>query len=95
MIRKPKLAKPPNDHLAPDQSRLPGGGTKLALMLSAVRTKPGQRTSSYAVQCGVSQSHARQLLLQLLRRKLVGRQEGMGLGNYESTWTPEVYEETT
>ena len=62
-------------------------GSKL---LGSVRTAPGQKTSYYAALAGVSQGHARQLLLSLLKRGLVGRQEGMpGLGNYESTWIVE------
>ena len=78
---------PRNQNLTPVKE--PGRGTQRAGMLFLVRTKPGRETSYYAAQFGVSQVHARQLLWGLLRQGLVGRQESLGFGSYESRWTPE------
>lgn len=56
------------------------------LVLERLQRQPDLHTDELAISLGLSVPHVRTVLLSLLRRKLVGRQESLLPHEYISTW---------
>jgi DNA-binding MarR family transcriptional regulator len=68
-------------------------GTLQLQALSFIREHPGCPTSDLALHMGLLPKYALPVLLGLVERKLIGRQQSLIFGNPESTWQPELVDD--
>ncbi len=81
-----------HDYIERLKGRDPGRGTELLKVLTVVRHQGVCLTSDVAIARALSVATVVAKLKHLQERSLVARQQrlqGMGVGNYESTWSPE------